>query len=279
MISRLEGGPARPRDRVLIAAASGVRGRPTVVNNVETLAHVALIARYGARWFRSVGSADDPGTRLVSLSGAVRRPGVFEVDTGIALTELIGRYGQRRSTTRAGIVDRWLPRLLGRPAVPGPGDLSRASLGRCGATPGPGWSMSSAPTNAAWRGPPIAWPTWRRRAPANAGRASTACRGWRGCSTTSPTAAVVPVLVERIRQTVGLVDGRGSCRHPDGTARLVRSALDVFAGDIALHSRRPLRSRTPMTRHRTPIRLHIDWTRCDGRGLCAELLPGVSDTR
>ena len=57
-----------------------------------------------------------------------------------------------------------------------------------------------------------------------------------------------PGVVERIRQTVGLVDGRGSCRHPDGTARLVRSALDVFAGDIALHSRRPLRSRTPMTR-------------------------------
>ena len=80
VISRLEGGPARPRDRVLIAAAAGVRGRPTVVNNVEMLADVALIARYGAGG--SVPSAA-PTTRdqARQLVRGGARPGVFEVET------------------------------------------------------------------------------------------------------------------------------------------------------------------------------------------------------
>ena len=69
VVRRIEGGPALPRDRTVPTSISGVRGRPTLVNNVETLAHVALIARYGAHWFRSVGDPSEPGTMLVTLTG------------------------------------------------------------------------------------------------------------------------------------------------------------------------------------------------------------------
>ena len=108
MIRRIEGGPALPRDRTVIAAVSGVRGRPTLVSNVETLAHVALVARYGPQWFRAVGDPDEPGTMLVTVSG-IRKPRVVEVPTGTPLTALPGCGG----TETGRRPHRRLPRHLG----------------------------------------------------------------------------------------------------------------------------------------------------------------------
>ena len=78
--------PPRPFKR-------GLHGRPTLVQNVETLAHVALIARYGSEWFRELGTDAEPGSALVTLSGAVSRPGVYEVGLGMRLRELVAWAG------------------------------------------------------------------------------------------------------------------------------------------------------------------------------------------
>ena len=100
--------PTGPARRGLAA------GQPAaLVQNVETLAHLALILRHGAAWFRSAGSPAEPGSMLVTLLGAVRRPGVYEVETGTpvgALIELAGRT--RRAARRA--ADRRVLRHLGR---------------------------------------------------------------------------------------------------------------------------------------------------------------------
>jgi NADH:ubiquinone oxidoreductase subunit F (NADH-binding) len=74
LISYLSGGPLLPTLTPPHATERGVDGRPTVVSNVETLAQLALLARHGPDWFRGVGTPDEPGTLLVSVTGGVRRP-------------------------------------------------------------------------------------------------------------------------------------------------------------------------------------------------------------
>src|SRR5439155_16299978 len=74
--------PPRPHER-------GVGGRPTLMQNPETLAHLALVARNGADWFRQVGAEADPGSNLVTLRGAVARPGVYEIASGGSLGSLL----------------------------------------------------------------------------------------------------------------------------------------------------------------------------------------------
>ena len=96
--------PPRPFER-------GVGGRPTLIQNVETLAHLALIARHGADWFRAVGSTKDPGSTLVTIDGAVRDPGLYEVPCGLPLGALIDHVRRLRGPG-AGVPGRWIRRLV-----------------------------------------------------------------------------------------------------------------------------------------------------------------------
>ena len=93
VLAHLEGRPPRPRLTPPLPAHRGYRRRPTLVQNVETLAHLALVARHGAGWFREAGTPDRPGTTLVTISGAVREPGVYELEPGVALRDLIDLAG------------------------------------------------------------------------------------------------------------------------------------------------------------------------------------------
>jgi len=92
-VEYLETGVARPRTKPPYPASAGLHGRPTVVSNVETLAHVALIARAGAAAFREHGTADCPGTMLVTLPEECVHPGVHEVPVGAFLDEVLQSRG------------------------------------------------------------------------------------------------------------------------------------------------------------------------------------------
>lgn len=93
LMESLEGKRAYPRVRPPFPAIYGFNGRPTVVNNVETLANLPWIIQHGAAAFREVGTTDSPGTKLISLSGAITKPGVYEVPMGYSLEQLLWDKG------------------------------------------------------------------------------------------------------------------------------------------------------------------------------------------
>lgn len=234
-IRHIEGGPALPRDRTVPAAISGIRGRPTLVNNVETLAHVALVARFGPQWFRAVGEPGDPGTMLVTLSGALQHHGVVEVPTGTHLAALLehsggtdpgslsavlvgGYHGSWLSTGDLGGIRLSRPGLAPLGASPGAGIVHALGSGECGVARTAEITRYLADQSALQCGPCL------NGLPRLAELVEQLAHG-----------RADDRLLREIRRIARLVEGRGSCRHPDGTARMVRSALKTFAADVEAH--------------------------------------------
>jgi len=89
LLDALEGKRGNPRLKPPFPAVQGLYGGPTLINNVETLSNVPHIVGRGAEWFRGFGTEQSPGTKVVSVSGRVKRPGNYEVELGIPTRELI----------------------------------------------------------------------------------------------------------------------------------------------------------------------------------------------
>jgi len=235
VVRRIEGGPAIPRDRRVPTSIAGVRGRPTLVNNVETLAHVALIARYGPHWFRTVGDPADPGTMLITLSGALPRQSVVELPTGTPLRDVLVRSGvttERHvgAVLLGGYHGTWMST-----AALAKARLSRAGLAPSGASPGAG-IVHVLPTNECGLARTAGILAYL--AEQSAGQCGPCRNGLPRLAQAFDELAYASVsdgLLDELDRMLGIVDGRGSCRHPDGTVRLARTALDTFASDVAHH--------------------------------------------
>jgi [NiFe] hydrogenase diaphorase moiety large subunit len=93
LIESLEGNRGEPRNRPPFPVNTGYMGCPTVVNNVETLAWVAMIMAKGASWFKKIGTDKSSGLKLFSISGDCAEPGVYEFPMGIKLSELLKQVG------------------------------------------------------------------------------------------------------------------------------------------------------------------------------------------
>ncbi|MBP1660424.1 MAG: nuoF, partial [Candidatus Aminicenantes bacterium] len=93
LLESAEGKRGEPRDRPPFPVQTGYRDRPTTVNNVETLATAARILVEGAAWFKAMGTTQSAGTKLLSVSGDCSRPGVYEVEYGLTLAELLEMAG------------------------------------------------------------------------------------------------------------------------------------------------------------------------------------------
>ncbi len=93
LLESLEGKRGQPRVRPPFPAVAGLYAKPTVVNNVETLANVPLIVEKGAAWHKSLGTEKSPGVKIFSLSGNVEKPGNYELPLGATFRDLIFNYG------------------------------------------------------------------------------------------------------------------------------------------------------------------------------------------
>lgn len=228
----ISGGPAlpvygqRPYEH-------GVKGRPTLVNNAESMAHVALIARNGAAWFREVGTPDAPGTTLVSVGGDVVSPAVIEVPTGTPVRELLSAAG--------GVS----------------GDITGFRTGGYGGT----WASISL-ADQAWDpdalraagiavGSGILWPLNSRRcgivetavtldylAGESAGQCGVCTFGLADVANTFDALAhcsLDTAGLERLHAHLAAIPRRGGCVLPDGAVRMAQTALAVYADEAAGH--------------------------------------------
>lgn len=219
--------PDRPFQR-------GVSGRPTLVQNVETLAHLALIARHGAAWFASVGTPSAPGTTLVTVGGAVAMPGVLEVATGTPVDEILRRCGGTTDGVRGyltgGYGGAWVSADSLTPAAWDP-DSVRVAGGVIGA--GVLWVLGNAVCPVHEMARVTSW-----MAGESAGQCGPCLFGLPAVADDVMALAIHESSAPRMRRLetrLGLVTGRGGCKHPDGTSRFVATGLAAFASEVDLH--------------------------------------------
>jgi NADH:ubiquinone oxidoreductase subunit F (NADH-binding) len=235
LISFLNGGPQLPAFVPPRPSERGVHGRPTLVQNVETLAHLALIARYGAAWFRSVGGAQSAGSALVTVSGAVRQPSVLEIEPGTRIGELLERAGGPAEPPQAVLAGGYFGGWLPCPAALNV-RVSDADLRAAGAALGPG-ILVVLPESAC--GLAETARTISYLASQSAGQCGPCRNGLPALAAAFDQVA----FAQPDRATMGwawqllaLVAGRGACQLPDGTAALAASALRVFDRDLRRHA-------------------------------------------
>jgi len=101
LIESLEGKRGIPRIRPPFPVTHGYLGQPTAVNNVETLAAAALITVKGGDWFRSMGTGQSAGTKILSISGDCERPGIYEYPFGVSVAEVLADCGAAAANTQA----------------------------------------------------------------------------------------------------------------------------------------------------------------------------------
>jgi NADH:ubiquinone oxidoreductase subunit F (NADH-binding) len=240
IVQYLNGGPAKPTFSPPRPHECGVNGKPTLVHNVETLAHLALIARRGERWFRGTGLPSAPGTMLVTVSGAVTRPGVYEIEMGTPAGQVIMLAGGPAERLQAllvgGYFGAWLP-VEAAWRVP----MTHAGLKAAGGALGAG-IVIALPAAAC----PIAETARvvRYLAEESAGQCGPCVFGLPALADAlaglaysggSAGSSGRDRGIDDIAALIALVEGRGACRHPDGATQLARSLLTAFPADAHWH--------------------------------------------
>ena len=226
VLAHLEGEPPLPRVTPPLPAHAGYKGRPTLVQNVETVAHMALIARHGPGWFREVGTAERPGTMLVTLSGAVRGRGVYEVPVGTTIDDVLARAGGPTEPLRALLVGGYFGGWVEATADVRLDDASSGAgvivaLGR-----------SACPVAETAR--LTAW-----LANESAGQCGPCVHGLGALAGVLNRIAAGHAEREdfpRLTRWTDMVRRRGACAHPDGAARMLSSARRVFADELHDHA-------------------------------------------
>ncbi|GCD37417.1 oxidoreductase [Streptomyces chrestomyceticus JCM 4735] len=298
----LDRGPGLPSGRKVRSSERGLHGLPTLLSNTETYAQLAVAARMGALDYRATGDPAAPGTVLLTVAGER----VVEAPTGVPLARVLALcgLGPGQGVLIGGYHGTWLP-----PSAAGTALLSRADLAAYGAVLGAG-AVLPLPEGTCPAGETVRVARWM--AAESAGQCGPCVLGLPALADALGQAVggdgqrALDAVQDRMRA----VERRGACSHPDGTARFIASALAAFPDEFARHAGgagcgRPVlgalpvpgetaygvggapetsgarrsgdRAATATTArpHAPEQRLLVDWTLCQGHGLCADLVPGM----
>jgi NADH:ubiquinone oxidoreductase subunit F (NADH-binding) len=235
LVNLVNGHNAKPTQSPPSPHESGVAGRPTLVQNCETICQVALLARFGARYFIQDGQYAVGATVLVTVTGAVRRPGVFEVGMGSRIGDVIDICGRSptappQAVLLGGYFGGWMPWAEAVHLRLDNAELkaSGTSLG-CGVIAVlPGSACGLVETSHMLRF--LALETAGQCGPCVYGLAAIANAFDRLAQGTGDASDL-----GGLRRWASQIANRGACHHPDGALRLLNSALRVFAPDVEWH--------------------------------------------
>ncbi|MCU1601410.1 MAG: dehydrogenase [Frankiales bacterium] len=224
LVAFVNTGTAKPLFTPPRPFEQGIGKRPTLVNNAETLAQLALIARRGPAWFREVGDREEPGTQLLTVDGTV-----VEVPTGSALKD-VADLRDKQAVLVGGYFGTWLSAAQAREVA-----LTHRDLRAAGGALGAGIVLTL-PTGSC--GVVETARVAAYLANENAGQCGPCFNGLPAIANAVRSLAVGPwddATMTDLDRWLGVVPGRGACRHPDGAVRFVLSGLAVFADDVAGH--------------------------------------------
>jgi NADH:ubiquinone oxidoreductase subunit F (NADH-binding) len=231
-VRALNGGPVKPTDKPPRPFEVGVDGQPTLVSNVETLANLPYIQQHGSSAFREQGTSRSPGTLLVTITGADRPPGLYEVPHGLPITELLALHGISNDRVRGALMGGYFAGLLNRDVLDATVDhetFQRLGSGLgCGAI-----SVITDDCPVAVAASVLAY--FDRE---NAGQCGSCFNG------TAAMAAVAGALrdgvatdedLTRLRRWSVMLRGRGACATLDAATNIAASLLDQFPHPVQNH--------------------------------------------
>lgn len=228
----INGGPAKPTDKPPRVFEEGVAGLPTLVSNVETLAHLPYILRHGADAFRSVGTDASPGTFLATITGAGKAPVLYELPHGTPVADLLTLHGVSPADVSGLLMGGYFAGLLGPDAVSA--GLDHESLRALGSGLGCG-AVAVLTTDCPVAVAASVLDYFDRE---NAGQCGSCFNG------TAAMAAVTGALrdgsataedLARLQRWSVVLRGRGACATLDGAANIAASLLAHFADLVQAH--------------------------------------------
>jgi NADH:ubiquinone oxidoreductase subunit F (NADH-binding) len=228
----LDGAMSLPTFRETKPARLPIRGKGGVIDNAETAADVALIARHGGAWFAAGGHGTANGTTLVTVSGTVEDPGVFEVPLGTTVADVI-RLARPKGQITGLLLGGYGGTFVGPAALDAP--YSPEGLRPFGGNIGAGiivvFNTETCALDEVAR--IVHW-----MANESAGQCGPCIFGLpalAGELDRLAAARQIHGVEQSLHDHLAVINGRGACAHPDGVVRMVRTALEVFSAEVAHH--------------------------------------------
>ena len=234
VVHYLNGGPPLPTFVPPRPFERGFRSRPTLIQNPETLAQIALVARFGGHWFRELGTTADPGSALVTITGAVAAPGVYELAFGTPMTDLLAAAGGSAEPLQAllvgGYFGTWVEtsrafRLR----------LAREDLRSVGCTLGSGVLIALGESSCGLHESARVIDYLASQSAHQCGPCTHGLRAIADSVAALADGVAHPLERDRVLRWAAEIRGRGACHHPDGAVRFVESVFDVFGFELEQH--------------------------------------------